>query len=790
MIQILGLRTWIPPNSTTPKKYDDFHKEGWHAKSVAELFQNLESYLEKIPTAEHWNLFYTAANCTDAKRDFAFLGVIVFDIDKVNTKELDSYLPIVCDTLGVREEDTGIVFSGHGLHFIVGLTEVIKEKKRFKELKPHYAAVCRRLEKALEAAGLSGTLDTTVFEPRRIMRLPNTINRKDNKPDVKSVLLNRKITPINFDLTKLSGVETVSQTEQIDPKILAKYPHTDNKAILEECGFIKYVTENPNEIDEPQWYAALSITARMEGGHEISHDISKGHKAYTPAETDEKIAQALEASGPRTCENINRVYGKCAGCPHFQKVTSPILIRGKDHIRTEHTGFHDVIFKGSDYKYIPNIEDLIKYYKREHRVRTMGESEVMFIWKGTHYEEVEAIKVQSFARHNFEPRVKMNVINEFHSQLKIDNVFDVDWFSDTTDRRMNFQNGVLNISTMEFGEHSPDYGFRHVLPYNYDKNAKCPTFDKMLTKVTGNDQSLQDLLLEFMGYALSNDRYWIHAALVLVGEGSNGKSTFINVLEKLAGQKNSSSFKMADLQHEYCRQQLDGKLFNISEETPVRSMEDTSYFKSLVSGDSISARGIYQQPYSFRNKAKLLFTCNKLFETSDTSYGFYRRLILAPFDVKFTKEDPDFDPHIEEKLTLELSGIFNRAMDGYHRLLKNKFFTEVEAANKRKEDFKLASDPVVRWAQENLIIHMNGQAEKHFLPSADLFRAFDYDMQRQREKTISMDKFLRQLKSLYPWLEPIRKRDGGKQRRGYHGLQLVNETEYTENPSNYESPQC
>lgn len=792
MIQILGLRTFIPPGSEIPKKFDAFFDENWRADSIYDLFKNIDTHLAKIPKKDQWNIFYTAANCAAGKREFSSLDAIVFDIDKINVAELDAYIPVICKVLGINESETGIVFSGHGLHVIVGLKKPLTDKKIFKELKPHYADVCRKLEKALETAGLPGDLDTTVFEARRIMRLPNTINRKEAKPDVMARVINGNLMPIDFTLERLSTLEKIAAKDQINAKVLAKYPRTDNKAILEECGFLKHVAKNPNDIDEPQWYAALSVAARMENGNSVCHEISKGYRGYKHAETEEKITQAIEASGPRTCDNINSIYGKCASCPHYGKVNSPILIRGKEHIRTEFTGFHDIVFKGADPKYIPNPVDLLKFYKREHNFKVLTPAKICYVWNGTHYVDSVLTEIQNFAYLHYDPVPNMKTVCEFSGRVMINELRKIEWFEDNTHKKMNFQNGYLDIQTLEFRPATPDMGFRHVLPYQYEAAATCPIFDNMLRRVTAGNESLQKALLEFMGYALSNDRYWLHSALVLVGEGSNGKSTFVRVLEDLAGNENTSGLKMSEMKSEYNRQQLDGKLFNISGETPTKALEDASYFKSLVSGDTISARRIYDKPYSFKNKAKLIFTCNELPTAHDHSHGFYRRLLIAPFDVKFSTEDPDFDPHIEEKLKAELPGIFNRALEGYHRLLKNKCFTDVDVANKRKEAYRLSSDSVARWASESLIMHMNGQADKHFIGSDDLFRAFAYDMDKEKEKPITKENFILRLRRVHPWLaeKATTKRINGKKTRGYCGIQLANDAEYTENPSNYEAVHC
>jgi putative DNA primase/helicase len=88
------------------------------------------------------------------------------------------------------------------------------------------------------------------------------------------------------------------------------------------------------------------------------------------------------------------------------------------------------------------------------------------------------------------------------------------------------------------------------------------------------------VLLEFMGYCLSGISPAIgQKALIMLGAGSNGKSVFIDVLKHLAGKNNYSTLSMGkDINNTEQRQQLDGKLFNVSEEAPTNSMVDGSIF--------------------------------------------------------------------------------------------------------------------------------------------------------------------------------------------------------------------
>ena len=751
MIQILGLRTFTKDDGKE-QKYDKPFEIHTPIKSVKDLFENLDTILKQIPQKHHWNLFYTVANCTDKKREFAATSTIAFDFDDISAKYFDDYIPVICTVLGVDQKKVGIVSSGNGIHILVELKKPITDKAFFKENKTFYKALCTKLNKALENAGLPGKTDPTIFEPRRILRLPGTVNRKPDKPEKPCKLIQPIKAAQDLNLQFLSGLPKLTKTDHIDPRLMKKHPRVDAKAVMSGCKFLEYCKDNPNQISEPQWYAALSITSRLndstdQDGFYWSHELSKGYKGYDPDETDEKVTQALESSGPRTCDSITQLWDGCGGCPHFQKVTSPILIRGADTIPTEFTGFHDVPWSGKGQPK-PNYDDLVRYFQREITFKCMADSGIVYVWTGTHYTVYGMRYIERFAQENFDPPANEKMRREFRTRVQITNIMDADWWSDSVARKINFQNGYLDIDSMEFRPHDPDIAFRYVLPYDYDPKAEAPTFETMLSAVTGKDQDAQNVLLEYMGYSLSNDDCWAQKALLLSGDGANGKSTFVTALCDLAGAGNYGVTTMDDFKREYNRQLLDGKLFNVSEETPNKALLDNSTFKSLTTGGEIQVRQLYKDPYNIKNRAKLIFTCNDLPGSPDNSYGFYRRLIIVPFNQKFTPESPGYDPHMGDKLRDELAGIFNLAMAGYKRLKDQGEFTKAKVVEDTLESYKLENDTVMAWAVEYMVVYTNGGFQEHFAPLQDLYQAYKVQTEAEGMRPVSQMKFSKSLARL------------------------------------------
>lgn len=702
-IQILGLRDYVVSGKT--KKREVFFENNWRAETVGQLFADIELYLRAIPEDEKYNLYYTVASCLEEPgRKIAHQTVIPFDIDDIEVEKAEEVAKVALDAINAEWSKTGVVFSGNGVQLLIDQNVItIETSDQFDDYRQHYKACCARIEIALVEAGLSGKVDTSVWSPARLMRLPGTENRKPTKTTRTATLLQGYMATQSWSLEKQSGLIKIAPKDHIAQSVVNRLPKPDTKAVLNECEFIKWCAAEPAKVREAQWYAMLSVVARLDDGKELGHKISNGHPGYQHAETDLKIEQALTNSGPRTCANIGSLFD-CSGCKHFQsdKIRSPIMIQGPDYILTEKSGFHQIVVdaNGNQKPGKPQVDDLRKYFARKYKYITMTDSKMVFVFDGKCWREMENVELESFAYEHFNPKPSSNTRHEFVSTIQCTNLKSSDWFLGSTDRRINFNNGILNIDTGELEPHSAMYGFRYVLPYNYDAQAICPTFDRFMRDITCGREALSKVLLEFMGYAFSGDECWEHKALMLLGQGSNGKSTLMQVLEMLAGEGTYSAVTLSDMKNETMRQQLDGRLFNMAEETSPTALVDSSIFKNLVSGGQIIVKKLYKQPYTIRNRCKLIFSCNELPLSKDKTGALYRRMLIVPFDNKFEGENKD--PLIRQKLKDELPGIFNRVIDGYTRFRKQKHFTDAEELREQLAIYEQSNDAVLNFFQDEI----------------------------------------------------------------------------------------
>lgn len=381
---------------------------------------------------------------------------------------------------------------------------------------------------------------------------------------------------------------------------------------------------------------------------------------------------------------------------HFEKVDKTSL----PLLPPENTGFY---FWGPKGKLIPNYGALLEEFKLNKPFKTIADMKAVYVFNGTHYVNCSPIEIKAFAEEKFEPKPEDKLRAEFYYKVLANNVMNRNFFTDSTMGKINFQNGVLDLTSSD-GEllgHSPDFGFRGVLPYGYDPEAQCPIFKKWLHGVMLGDHELMAVLQEFMGYIVRGGDYKYHKALWLGGVGRNGKSTFVDLLKALIGIGNFSVLSIKALVNDkFISSDLDGKIANFSEETSPQELADSGPFKNLTGDGDLSAQKKYGDPYSFRNRAKLVMTYNQIPDLKDLSPGMLSRPLIVPFQ-KIIGENEQ-DRNIKKKLFSELPGIFNFALEGWIRLEEQEGFTKSSKSEKALQTIREESCNVYQWVENRI----------------------------------------------------------------------------------------
>ncbi|MDM5250085.1 phage/plasmid primase, P4 family [Lysinibacillus sp. G4S2] len=293
---------------------------------------------------------------------------------------------------------------------------------------------------------------------------------------------------------------------------------------------------------------------------------------------------------------------------------------------------------------------------------------------------------------------KAHHIQDTLEQLKNRVVFEGDIFdSPILINKINFKNGIYNIRSQSLEPHSPEIKTAIQINADYNRFAQCPNFLQFI------NQSLtqMDVLIaqELLGYLLVPETV-AEKAYILYGPGRTGKSTFLKLIEFIIGKKHISNVPLQDLSQKFKTGLLFGKLANIYADLPNKALQDTGIFKTLVSGDTIVAEEKFQSPFSFSNKARLLFSCNELpANYVDRTDGFFRRLIILPFLKQV--EESKIDTALLSKLQNEIDGIVQWALEGLIRLMDNNYqFTKSDTTQNLLNEYRKQSNNVIWFVEE------------------------------------------------------------------------------------------
>lgn len=332
---------------------------------------------------------------------------------------------------------------------------------------------------------------------------------------------------------------------------------------------------------------------------------------------------------------------------------------------------------------------------------------------------------------------------------------------------LNLNNGLLDTQTDTLKPHDPYHLSTVRIPLTYDSTAKCPATEQFMTQILKSEHI--PLMYEMFGYSLLAE-YSMQQAFMLTGDGSNGKTTLLNLLTTFIGKENCSSVSLQQLEEsDFAASFLEGKLLNVvSDMSARRAQTDKTMFKRLTGGDLITTQKKFRDHFTFANYAKLIFSAQKPPKVDDDSFAFWRRWIVVTFPYIF--KGANADRNIAEKLVTptELSGLLNLALKGLHRIWGNNKFTYDIDAEEVQRRWTLATKPVKSFVDQYCATGTNQQVSR-----IDIYVAYKNFCDINNIQLISQSAFGRALKSV-PGLtiQDIKHRIQNIEVRHYGGIGL------------------
>jgi len=263
-------------------------------------------------------------------------------------------------------------------------------------------------------------------------------------------------------------------------------------------------------------------------------------------------------------------------------------------------------------------------------------------------------------------------------------------------------NGIYDLETDELLPYNSEIVIKNRISVHYDPEAYDLTVDKTLNKICCQDRELRMLLEETVGYILLR-RNKLGKTFILTGTGSNGKSTFLDLIKDFLGVENYSALALEEIGQRFKTAEVFSKLANLGDDISNKYLEDTAIFKKLSTGETVNVERKGKDPFEFNSYAKLLFSANDMPRINDLSDGLKRRLVIIPFNAKFSDTDADFDPNIMDKLRTDsaMRYLLRIGLDGLKRVLASNKFTLPMVVRQALAQYEMDNNPLLGFLEEH-----------------------------------------------------------------------------------------
>ena len=264
-----------------------------------------------------------------------------------------------------------------------------------------------------------------------------------------------------------------------------------------------------------------------------------------------------------------------------------------------------------------------------------------------------------------------------------------------------FSNGLYNIKDGSFTDFTPQIVVTNKIPWPYNPAAHSDLLDHTLDRLACNDPEVRALLEEMVGYCLYR-RNELGKAFILIGDKSNGKSTFLHVVKNMLGDRNIAALDLKELGDRFKTAELFGRLANIGDDIGDEFIANASVFKKLVTGDRVNVERKGQDPFEFNNYAKFLFSANNIPRMKDKTGAVQRRLVIVPFDAKFTSNDPDFRPFVKDELCEQepMEYLILLGLNALRRVLLHAQFTTSTRVQGQLDEYEENNNPIIGFIKE------------------------------------------------------------------------------------------
>ena len=303
---------------------------------------------------------------------------------------------------------------------------------------------------------------------------------------------------------------------------------------------------------------------------------------------------------------------------------------------------------------------------------------------------------------------------------------------------LNTASGVIDLTDFSLRDSTPEDYFTKSIAAHYDIHAKCPLWEKFLHEIFAGDEDMIRYIQKAVGYSLTGSTQE-QCVFLLIGDGCNGKSTFLDIIRQLFGDY-ASNIQAESLLVRTNNNGINSDIARLRGARLVTSAEpneglrlNEGLIKQLTGGDIVTARKLYGDEFEFKPEFKLWMAANHKPVIRGNDHGIWRRMHIVPFIVQIPKEK--MDKTLTDKLLTEVDGIFQWALEGL-RMYQREGLELPEMASAATAEYRKEMDVVSRFLEECTENSFAGTVR-----ASDLYRVYTQWCDINGEYKLSNTKF-------------------------------------------------
>lgn len=371
-------------------------------------------------------------------------------------------------------------------------------------------------------------------------------------------------------------------------------------------------------------------------------------------------------------------------------------------------------------------------------------SDHMLVYTGTHWRQLDDASLleavarydgaqyptkQSFGRIKLTQSKVKSITRLLITRTEKPDFFDKPAFGvSCLDGFLSLENGVAELLP-----HAPDQKCRaclniHWKPLEAKQNIKRDLIDTLLDGAFKDDpeKALKvDLIEELLGLALFGHTMSLRdpKAVLLYGpNAANGKSQILRMIAGFVPEAFKSNLSPAQMSDEKMVLGLDGARLNFADEIAGAAIY-SERFKSVITGEAVTGRGLYVAARSITPTAVHLFTANDFPTFSQGMDAGVRRRLLP---IGFTRTIPEHERIGKlAKLIIEHEpeALLVMAVRGALRIHKNKALTVPPSSKTLLNQWVVLNDPVEAFLSDPEFVILEEKATKK-VPTKLIFSEF------------------------------------------------------------------